>query len=204
MNTRALHHYWRSVSRVSAALLIAAFCVTLSLSIIALRNNNLQMIKLRDKVYAADKNNGDVEGSLRDLRAYVAGHMNTNLLSGANPIKPPIQLKYSYDRALATEKARVSTINDKVYNDAQNQCEQLFPRGLSGSGRVPCVQNYVTDHGAKENPISIDFYTFDFISPRFTLDFAGTMLCLAAIFGVLMVMRLFAGWAITAKLRDHL
>lgn len=204
MNKKRLHHFWRLIGNLSIVFLAIAFIVAVASSIISLRNNNLMMVKLRNEVYAADKANGDVEGALRTLRAYVAGHMNTNLLSGSNPIKPPIQLKYSYEREVETEKARATAVNDKVYNDAQNYCEQQFPKGLSGSGRVPCVQNYVTDHGAKERPVSIDFYTFDFVSPRWTPDLAGLSLVVAAVLGILLFIRLAVGWWVNTELHDHL
>ena len=80
---------------------------------LALRQNNLNMIKLRDQVFVVDKANGDIEKALKDLREYVYAHMNTNLSSG-NSIKPPIQLKYRYERLLEAEKQRVKTTNDKI------------------------------------------------------------------------------------------
>lgn len=61
--------------------------------VFALRANNLKALELRDNVVAVDKQNGDIEAALRELRTFVYGHMNTNLSSGPNAIKPPIQLK---------------------------------------------------------------------------------------------------------------
>jgi hypothetical protein len=61
------------------------------------------MVQLRDKVYVADKNNGDINGALNNLRQYVYNHMNTDLSSGGNSIKPPIQLKYTYERLQAQQ-----------------------------------------------------------------------------------------------------
>src|SRR3712207_8458926 len=37
--------------------------------------SNQEMIKLREAVYAADKNGGDVDKALADLRRYVHAHM---------------------------------------------------------------------------------------------------------------------------------
>jgi hypothetical protein len=82
------------------------------------------MIQLREKVYEADKSNGDVNTALNNLRRYVYGHMNTNLSSGGNAIKPPIQLKYSYERLQATEQKRVDNANSNVYTQAQLYCQQ--------------------------------------------------------------------------------
>jgi hypothetical protein len=143
------------------------------MSVFGLRSNNLAALSLRDNVLKVDQQNGDVETALRQLRIYVYAHMNTDLTSGPNAIKPPIQLKYRYDRLVAIEKDRVSSVNAKVYNDAQTTCEQLFPHGLSGGGRVPCIQDYVTAHGAKEKTIVDALYKFDFASPVWSSDLAG-------------------------------
>ena len=53
--------------------------------------------------------------------------MNTNLSSGGNAIKPPIQLKYTYERLLATEQAKTAASNSKIYTEAQAYCQlKLF------------------------------------------------------------------------------
>lgn len=76
-----------------------ALCVLFSvICVLALRDNYQTMTELRDQVYVADKNDGNVEGALQDLRSHVTSHMNTNLSSGHNSVYPPIQLKYTYQR----------------------------------------------------------------------------------------------------------
>ncbi len=204
MDKGKLHHYWRYLRVFRVWWLVCALVVSLGVTVVALRQNNLKMIELRNNVYRADKENNDIEGALRALREHVHAHMNTNLLSGNNPIKPPIQLKHSHDRAVQAEKERVSTVNEKVYADAQADCERRFPRGLSGSGRVPCVQEYVTAHGAVEKAISTDFYTFDFVSPVWTPDLAGVGLVVSALLGLALIIKLFVDRWIRAVLRDHM
>lgn len=138
-------------------------------SVAALRHNNTTMIKLRQNVYTADKNNGDIEGALRQLRTYVYGHMNTNL-NVSNGIKPPIQLSYTYARL---EEAQQQ--NSSLYVDAKNYCEALIPasESVSGRGRIGCITDYVTSHGAKPADIPSGLYEFDFVSPAWSPDFAG-------------------------------
>jgi len=131
---------WTKLRAISSWYFVVGLIVAGGIAIIALRHNNLTALKLRDHVYQVDKDNGDVETALRQLREYVYGHMNTNLSSGPNAIKPPIQLKYRYDRLVTAEKARVDAANAKVYTDAQNYCEQAVPQGLSGRGRVPFLR----------------------------------------------------------------
>lgn len=181
---------WAKVRAISSWYFVIGLLIFGITTIVALRHNNLTALKLRDHVYQVDKGNGDVEAALRQLREYVYGHMNTNLSSGPNAIKPPIQLKYRYDRLVAAEKARVNAANAKVYTDAQNYCEQAVPQGLSGRGRVPCIQDYVTTHGVKEQAIPDALYKFDFASPIWSPDLAGWSLLLAAIFSLLLVVRL--------------
>lgn len=143
----------------------------------ALRHNYQVMTKLRDDVSVADQNNGDVETALTMLRSHVYGHMNTNLISGSNPIKPPIQLKYRYERLAATESDKVKTANAKVTSDAEIMCTSQFPAAGYNPDRVVCIQNYVNVNATSESTVAESLYKFDFISPKWSPDTAGiTML----------------------------
>lgn len=108
MNKKRLHHTLAILGRLSYAWLFGLglfFAVT---ALFALRQNNQKMIQLKQSVFSADEKNGDVEGALRNLRVFVYSHMNTNLASGSNAVRPPIQLKYHYERLVAAEKARLA------------------------------------------------------------------------------------------------
>jgi hypothetical protein len=159
----------------------ALFLFSTATCVLALRHNNVMMIQLREKVYEADKSNGDVNTALNNLRRYVYGHMNTNLSSGGNAIKPPIQLKYSYERLQATEQKRVDNANSNVYTQAQLYCQQQNSADFSGRNRVPCVTDYVTTHGIKANSIPAAMYQYDFVSPKWSPDLAGWSLVLSVI-----------------------
>lgn len=163
---KKLHHTPYSIFLV---LLIISALVSLS----ALRHNNQTMIDLRADVFAADQAGGDVNGTLNKLREYVYGHMNTDLSSGGNAIKPPIQLKYTYERLL--EAQQQSAGNSQVYTDAQSYCQALIPASvsISGRGRISCVQDYVVNHGVHPTSIPTGLYEFDFVSPTWSPDFAG-------------------------------
>lgn len=149
-------------------------------SIGALRHNNTTMIDLRNQVYAADKNNGDVNAALNKLRAYVYSHMNTNL-STSNGIKPPIQLSYTYARLQEKQSQ-----NSDLYVEAKNYCEQKIPANVSVSGqaRVNCIIDYVNERGAKPANIPVGLYQFDFLSPRWSPDLAGWSLLTTILFFV--------------------
>jgi len=181
MNKTQLRNFRRKLLGIKPWYFLAVAVVSGLIAITALRQNNLRMIELRAAVVKADKNNSNAESALRNLREFVYGHMNTNLSSGNNAIKPPIQLKYRYDRLVNAEKKRVADINAQVYSTAQAVCEQQVPQGLSGRGRVPCIQQYVSDHGAKEQPIPDGLYKFDFVSPTWSPDLAGVSLLISLV-----------------------
>jgi hypothetical protein len=160
---------------------LALFLFSGTVSVLALRHNNETMVKLRSAVYVADKNNGDINGALNNLRSYVYAHMNTNLSSGGNAIKPPIQLKYSYDRLQATEQKRVDAANANVYTQAQTYCQQQNSVDFSGRNRVPCIADYVTTHGQKAGAVPAALYEYDFESPAWSPDLAGWSLIVTVV-----------------------
>jgi len=197
MNKRKLHHYWTRLRAVKPWYFLVIAAVFGLVFISSMRHNNLTMIQLRDKVTQADQQNGDVETALRNLREYVYSHMNTNLSAGPNAIKPPIQLKYRYDRLVQAEKNRVAAANTQVYTDAQHYCEQLYPGSFSGGPRVPCITEYVSSHGTSEQPIPDGLYKFDFVSPSWTPDAAGWSLVFMVFFlGVFVVFYVLDKWVL--------
>lgn len=177
-------------TKIPYGIFLILFLLSAAVSIFALRSNNQQMIVLRDKVFEADKNNGDVEGALAELRTFVHSHMNTDL-SGGGTIKPPIQLKYTYERLVEAEQARSDKANTRIYTEAQEFCQSQNPAAVSGRSRVPCVEEYVTTHGgaaaAVSSSIPPGLYKFDFVSPSWSPDLAGWSLVASIIFFILFV-----------------
>lgn len=177
-----MYHVWQAWRPVKPIYFLGLALVCGVVCIFALRANNLQMIELRQAVYQADKDNGDVEGALRDLREYVYGHMNTNLAAGSN-VRPPIQLKYTYERLLAARNAGSQSNNSDIYSQAQQYCEKAIPNGFSGSFRLSCIQAFVKQHGlTTSEPIPKNLYQFDFVSPRWSPDLAGWSLIASTVF----------------------
>jgi hypothetical protein len=136
------------------------------------------MVHLRDAVYTADKNNGDVEGSLRTLREYVYSHMNTSLSSGPNAVHPPIQLKYTYERLEQAQESQLGQGDSTLYQAAQSYCDS---QSDVGSEVITCIQQYASDHGAQLAPVPPSLYEFDFVSARWSPDPAGWSLVLAVL-----------------------
>ncbi len=182
---------------------LVAFLISGLVAILALRQNNLTALTLRDEVLQTDKNNSNTEIALKKLRGYVYGHMNTDLATGTS-VYPPIQLKYRYERLLQAQKDQIASTNTTIYNDAQRHCEQLLPTGVS-LDRVPCIRQYLDTHPtAQAGTIPDSLYKFDFISPSWSPDLAGLSLVAAAFFGILFIVRFSLERWLRVQLKHHL
>jgi hypothetical protein len=173
MDKKRLHHFWTEFRRVRPWYFLVLALISGVVCIFALRANNEHMVTLRDAVYQADKDNGNVNQALTNLRNYVVAHMNTDLAAGPNAVHPPIQLKYTYDRLVAADTARVQAANAHLYTDAQTYCQAKIPTGFSGRYRESCINSYVTTHGAKAQMVPKNLYEFDFVAAKWSPDLAG-------------------------------
>jgi hypothetical protein len=186
MNKKSTHHRLTSLRHIKVRYLLLAAVIFGLISVAALRHNTQRMSQLRQAVFPAAEQNGDVEKALENLRGYVTGHMNTSLTSASNGVYPPIQLKYTYDRLVTAAGSQTGAANDNVYNDAQKACEAQIPTGFSGRYRLDCIEQYVEAHGgAPVSSIPDSLYKFDFVSPTWSPDLAGfsllaTLFCLLA------------------------
>lgn len=196
MNKKYWHHIWTTrVRPIKVWYLVALTAISALVCVGALRNNNQTMGDLRSNVYSADKNDGDVVNALQKLQAYVTTHMNTSLVSGENPVYPPIQLQYTYQRLQDEAKLKAAAANATLYSQAQAYCEQQNPTDFSGRNRVPCIEQYVTSRGGqKAAAIPDSMYKFNFASPRWSPDLAGWTLLLTILLGIVTLFRIAAGW----------
>lgn len=176
MNKKHLQRVWRYFRQIHPWYFLAVAIVFGIISLVALRHNNEQMVRLRDAVYAADKSGGDVEGALRNLREYVYNHMNTSLASGPNAVHPPIQLKYTYERLQEAQQNVLGQGNSALYAEAQAYCDTQTE---VGSEVISCIQSYAASHGASFKPIPSALYEFDFTSAKWSPDLAGWSLVIA-------------------------
>ena len=194
MNKRHLHHLYTLIRPIKPHYFLAVFLVSLSVMVLALRSNNLHMVRLKQAVYTADKNGGDTAKALQNLQQYVTAHMNTNLSAGGDTVYPPIQLKYTYDRLVQAESEKLATTNEQLYNDAQHYCESQNSTDFSGRNRVPCIQQYVKDHGQPLRTIPDSLYKFDFVSPTWSPDLAGWSVVTTVLSGLLLLAVLVLRW----------
>jgi hypothetical protein len=182
----------RKIADVSVRMWLALFIISSLVCIVALRHDNQQMVKLRDSVYAADKNGGNINAALNNLSDYVHSHMNTNLSDGSSGIYPPIQLQYTYQRLLESQAAKLQEANQQVYSAAQAYCRSIGQTAW-GLGTITCIQNYVVNHGVKSTAntnIPQGLYEFDFISPTWSPDLAGWSLLVSIILLIALLSKL--------------
>lgn len=184
MDKKYLHRLWTTLRPIKPYYFAILAVICGIVCIFALRANNEHMIGLRDAVYAADKDNGNVEQTLDNLRKYVYAHMNTDLAAGPNAVHPPIQLKYTYDRLVQVESQKVEQQNSSLYTNAQSYCQALIPNGFSGRYREACINQYVTTHGASAQSVPKNLYEFDFVSPKWSPDLAGWSLIATVVFAL--------------------
>lgn len=181
MDKRYLHHLWTKVRPIRPWYFLILAGLLLGLGVVGLRANNLEMANLRNEVYTADKNGVGVQLVLQNLQVYVTSHMNTDLSSSPNAPYPPIQLAYTYDRAVVAAGKRATDFNTKIYTDAQHYCEKVDSTDFYGTNRVPCVQQYIRNHGVSLPTIPDSLYKFDFVSPWWSPDLAGWSLVLVVL-----------------------
>jgi hypothetical protein len=178
------------LGKIHPGIFLGAAIISGIICVFALRSNNEHMITLRDAVFSADKNNGDVNGALRNLQYYVTSHMNTNLSSGNGSVYPPIQLKYTYNKLVAAQASSIHDQKTQLYNQAQTYCQQLDPVDFSGRNRVPCIENYVRTHNATAVTIPDSLYEFSFISPSWSPDLAGWTMVVSIVSIILFIISL--------------
>lgn len=181
------HKKYHKVLHINPWIFLIVAILSGVFSVYQLRANNEHMLVLRQAVYDADKANGDVQGALKDLQAYVTRHMNTDLQTSTS-VYPPIQLKYTYERLAQAQGAQAQQANSKIYTDAQAYCESKNSHDFSGRNRVPCIQEYISTHTTQGSAVIPDaLYKFSFASPRWSPDLAGWSIMLAIFSGIMFV-----------------
>lgn len=188
MDKRTLHHLWTRLRFIKSWYFLVLAVLSLAICLMALRANNQRMLQLREAVFTADRNATDIQKPLKELQSYVTSHMNTDLSVGKNPVYPPIQLQYTYERLLAAKSQEIANSNSQLYTDAQRYCEQQNSSDFSGRNRVPCITQYVESRSTQTMPtIPNDLYKFSFASPKWSPDLAGWSLLLTVVFTFLFI-----------------
>ena len=142
-----------------------------------LRVNNVQMIQRREAVKVADEKGDDT--ALKDaaivLQKYSAKHMN----SSTGPID--LKQKYLRDIQLAVEKAQSQALHNphgNVYKRAADVCDPHYT--LYSHPYFNCILQEVDKYAPSSQVGELEIkypdpapYKLEFISPRFSFDWAG-------------------------------
>ena len=192
-----MNNFWIKILKIKPYYLFILFVVAVTICIASLRENNQHMSLLRDKVFIADRTGNGLTSSLYELRSYVNSHMNTSLSSGNTSIYPPIQLQHTYER-LVIEQTNQEKNN--IYYNAQVYCQQLNSISISGKNRIPCIQEYIANHGQQSIPTGL--FEFNFQSPSWSPDLAGWSLIVSGFLIILFFLDLFY-WIINKKITDN-
>lgn len=171
LDKHKLHHWWRQVKRIKLWLLVVLLVIFAAASTYFLRQNNLGMVARRKAVVAADKNNGDVDRALKDLRSYMMAHMNTQM-------SQPVQLKESYNREVQRRVDAAAnsgnTTDASAYKRAQDEC-----KALNTVTYAQCVIDKTSSVAPGSNPVTnvtnppVELFSYQFYSPTWSPDFAG-------------------------------
>ena len=179
-------HLGRRARSLSFFIICLTLCLSLLSSLYHLRQNNLEMNRLREAVFEADrlgKSDAEVERALQLLRKHVINHMNSDLGGQeAESQAHPIQLPYKYYRD--TLKVWYGHIKRIETNDKQNinlseaLNEARVACGASDlliSERLQClVEQTASVTGMPDPPqLPVEFYVFTFDSPSWSPDAAG-------------------------------
>ena len=169
--------------------LLAALLLSVLASVWLLRQNNLQMIELRDQVVLIDEQSGDItqiEPALDNLRNYVTGHMNADL-------GQPLELPGSYNQAVRDMQHQLHSSGAKaVFRKALHSCDRS---SVPVSAQAQCVQDYVNVHGGNivgqlDWPTR-ELFVYSFVSPAWSFDLAGLSVLTSGI--LLLALLVFAG-----------
>jgi hypothetical protein len=203
-NKRKLHHYLVVLTKVKVWQLLVIFVLLLGSSAFLLRQNNLQIVELRNVVKMADEQNGNIENALLDLQRYVTSHMNTNLGEG-------IFLEHSYQRAYDAalkEAANVVNPNSAVYIQSESECRSQYGNS-SFQLYLQCIQSRVASLSPGSDPLQnvkippVELFRYNYVSPKLSFDAAGIVVLITSFVGLLILVRLISYAVLKIILRTN-
>ncbi len=198
-NSKQFLRRWRK-KHIKTWYLLVLLVVFTTVSVLALRHNNLTMVALREKVIVADKQNGDVASAIADLNADVFHHMNTQIVR-------PVELVNTYNRrAQAVITAANQQTGTDIYAEATAACER---RGIPLTAIAECAAEYALAHNpdlAQKKIILPDKsrFTYTFASPLWTPDLAGFSLLITGVILVWLIARLIEYVLVRLTIRHRL
>jgi hypothetical protein len=202
LDKKQLHHQLRRFRHLRTWWLIVALVVFATSSAFLLRQNNLGMVSRRQAVVSADKNSGDVDKALKNLRRYMMRHMNTTM-------SQPVQLSGSYNREVQRRvdaAAAAGKANDaEAYQRAQNECKTS-----NTVTYAQCVIDKTAAITPGSNPVlqvvnpPVELYSYQFYSPLWSPDLAGFSVLLFVLILLTLICKIVGEQVATRILKRHL
>lgn len=205
VDKRKLHHRLTVLKKAKTWQLLILLVVFGLGSAYLLRQNNLQMVELRNLVTKADEDAGDTKTALMNLQHYVSQHMNTDLGSG-------IYLQETYQRAYAAAvQQAVNTTNPqaKLYEQVELECRPVYERTRSFPAYTLCAKEKLDKLAPNQDALanvktpSADLYHYNFASPFISFDAAGIFVIITGVIALIIIIRLVAFAALTVLLRTR-
>jgi len=187
---KRLAYFWRRIKRIKNWQLFVIFLLLLIVAFFGLRQNNLEMIDLRNKVIEADEalNWDQVNLAANNLHKYVNNHMNTNT--------GQIALQNLYDRDVSKAFGSVNTdIDSSSYNKATEACQSLIAQ-YGYQEYAKCVADSVGISGEEIKTPTMPnsaLYYISFVSPRLSFDIPGVSIILMIVVFLTFLLRTTTG-----------
>lgn len=173
----------------------------------ALRLNNVAMIRRKEAILNADKtlDINLMEDRLSDLQSFVSKHINTS--TGQFFLKTLFER--DADAAIRkAEKAMNNSGADEIYRKIAAVCDSI--RGISYTNYIECYKN----ESAKYNVVgdinynkkvelpNPQLYVKEFISPKFSYDWAGLSVVIWGFMMILLLLKILS-WLILSILLKY-
>lgn len=170
---------------------IGLLMLSILVAVVGLRNNNLEMVKLRDQLVAADKTGevGEVQSAALRLQHYVSTHMNTST------DKIALQTMYNHAAEQALAKSKPPDIDQAAYNNAASDCQpQLANYGYEAWATCVAtkvgINNTVATQTADQMAPDPDLYYVEYAAVSWSMDIAGVALLFVVALTLLILVKL--------------
>lgn len=200
---RKLHHVLVVIRRVKTWQLVIILIFFAAMAAFLLRQNNLQMVALRNAVTQADAQNGDTKTALLNLQKYVSAHMNTDLGGG-------IYLQNAYERDYqAIVQAAATAVNPQaaLYAQVEAECQPVFRSTHSFPAYTQCAHDKLSQLAPGQDPLAnlktpnAELYHYNFASPIISFDPAGFFVLFTFAVTVVLLAKLLTYFALFLVIR---
>lgn len=190
---RTIHKNLKQLQVIKTWQLLVLLLLMLFVSATFLRLNNTGMIQRRNAIESADKAGDaqEITSRIYDLQRYSAAHMNAD--TGI------FYLQEQYDRdvkaALAAADGESSTGDNSPQARADKICNPNLQIHGYSQAYQDCMLRELSKAGQVVDPSSIRLpspalYRYEFLSPLWSVDFAGISVLVTLLIALLIVARL--------------